>query len=389
MTNTALGPAPQSSADDTVDLFDLTVRVLTEWRLFLGSSFLMLLLCVILIYSIKPLFQADATILPQGANDTSGLSAFFSTRSPGDIFIGLLGTRGVQDDVINRLDLMKLYKTSSREIARRALAGSSSFSIGKGTLVSIVIRSDNAVTAQHIANAYLDALQDQREGMLSREAELHNRFFEQQLNKEADALAAAERDLKNTQEASGLVLPEAQTNIGLNAIAGVRAQITNLQVQLAALRLGATDENAQVRSLETEIAQLQAQERAMQSAASGDGAGAAASASKMPELNLEYARKAREVRYHEALFTSISNQYENARLNEGYSGASYVVIDRAVAPERKAWPPRTMMLAISIAFSALLGLIAVALRLMWQKLMSEPAHVARLQVLRNSFHRPR
>jgi tyrosine-protein kinase Etk/Wzc len=389
MTDTTLQPVPPDPADKSIDLFEVGVEFVSQWRLLLLASFVLFLLCVAAIYSITPLFEADATILPQGGNDPSTLSAFFSTRSPGDIFLGLLSSRGVQDDVIDRADLMALYKTKSRERARAALAGSSTFGIGKGSLVSIVVRTDKAEVAQRIANAYLEALQAQRVNMLSREAELHDRFFEQQLNKEADALAAAEQALKNTEEISGVVQPEAQTTIGLNAIAGVRAQITNLQVQLASARLGETDQNANVKVLESQIAQLQAQERSMESAASGTAAGAAASAKKMPGLNLEYARKAREVRYHEALFTSISNQYQTARLTEGYSGASFVVIDRAVAPETKAWPLRRILLMLSLVASIFLGCVIVGLKLLWTSLMTDPAHVQELKTLRASFRRSR
>ena len=389
MTDTTLGPAPSNPADDSIDLFDVAVRILTQWRTFLIVSFLFFVLCVVIIYSITPLFEATASILPQGKDDVSSLSTFFNTHSPGDVLIGLLSSRSVADDVIDRVDLIHVFKAKSREAARRSLEGASVFSSGKGTLVEIKVRHDNSDTAQRIANAYIDALQDQREGMLSHEAEMHDRFYEQQLSKEADALAAAEQDLKKTQESSGVVQPEAQTNIGLNAIGNVRAQISALQVQLASDRLGETDQNSHIKTLESQIAQLQAQEHAMESAGSGAGAGAAASAKQMPELNLEYARKAREVRYHEALFTSISNQYEAARLSEGYSGASFVVVDRAVAPEMKAWPPRTIMLLLSMVFSCLAGGIVVALRLVWRKLTADPIQVERLQVLRASFFRSR
>jgi uncharacterized protein involved in exopolysaccharide biosynthesis len=123
----------------------------------------------------------------------------------------------------------------------------------------------------------------------------------------------------------------------------------------------------------------------MESAAAGAGAGAAAAARQMPGLNLEYARKQREVKYHEALFNSISNQYEAARLSEGYAGAPFVIIDRAVAPEHKAWPPRRNLLIIVAAFSAFFGIVSVMALLLWRKLQADPGHRAQFAVIRSSF----
>ena len=380
---------PPAPLEETVDLFDLAVRFLMEWRRMLLVMFVIFAICLAFVYSIRPLYEATATILPQSQQEASSLTSLFSSHTTGDVFIGLLSSRSVQDDVINRAGLMDVYKARSREKARGALAGSSTFSVGsRDTLVTVKVRASDADVAQRIANAYLDALQAQREQMLSREAELHDRFYQEQMRIQADALAVAEQDLKQTQEKTGVVQPDAQTNIGLNAIAGVQVQITNLQVQLAAVRLGATDQNPRVQDLESQIAALQGKEHALESAAPGSTPGSAASAKAMPQLNMDYARKLREVKYHETLLTSISNRYESSRLSEGYSDAPFVVVDRAIAPETKAWPPRRQMVMLAAAFSLIMGAISVAMTLLYRRLMSDPLQVERMQQLRACF-RPR
>jgi len=49
------------------------------------------------------------------------------------------------------------------------------------------------------------------------------------------------------------------------------------------------------------------------------------------------------LKYHETLFEVLARQYEAARLDEAKSGASIQIVDRAVTPERKSWPPRTLL----------------------------------------------
>ncbi len=378
-------PANAAEPDDTIDLVELATMFIVEWRKFLVIALLVFFIGLAMIYSIKPLFEAYASILPQGADEAPSAAALFGARPTSEIFFGLLGSRSVQDDVIERLNLLAAYHTTDQEIARLRLAGSTVFSSGRGGLVIIGVREENAAQAAHIANAFLEALQAQREKMIQSEFEIHNHFFLQQLKSEENALAAAERDFRDVQEATGVVQPDSQTQIGLNAIANARAQISNLQVQLSSLLLGESEQNPQVKELRAQIAGLEAHENALESANSPKATGAAASARNMPQLNLDYSRKLREVKYHEALVSSISNQYESNRLRAGDSGAQFVVVDRAIAPERKAWPARRVLLMVDAGTAVLAGVVGVALMLFWRKIKSEPRNQEHLTRIRRSF----
>jgi uncharacterized protein involved in exopolysaccharide biosynthesis len=371
--------------DESIDLFEVLTLFIVEWRRFLLAAAVVFLIGTAMTYSITPLYEADASLLPQSKEDTSSLASDFSSHSPADVYLGLLASRSVQDDVIDREHLLDLYQTRSRQTARAILSSRSVFAVGRDTMVTVRVRDKRAEDATRITNAYLEALEAQREKMVQVEAELHNHFFEQQLAREANALADAEQELKNVQVSTGIVQPEAQTNLGLTAIETIRGRITDLQVQLSALLLSASEQNPAVQSLRAEISQLEAQEHTLESASGASHAGAAASVKQMPELNLEYARKLREVKFHEALFTSISNQFESAKLSGGYAGASFVVVDRAVIPETRAWPPRKLLLLLTLGFSVFAGLVAVGLTLAWRKLKADPAQRERILTIRKSF----
>ncbi len=371
--------------DDSIDLLELATIFVVEWRKFVLIVLLVLIAGGAFIYSIQPLFESYASILPQDRDDAPTASSLFTGRSTSELFFGLLASRSVADEVIDRLNLLAAYHTTDREAARLRLAGSTSFTSGRGGLIVILVRESNAVQAAQIANAYLEALQNQRERMIQSDFEIHNRFFLQQLKSEEDALAAAERDFRDVQEATGVVQPDSQTQIGLNAIAGTRAQISNLQVQLSSLLLGESEQNPQVKELRAQIAGLESHEHALESANTPKATGAAASARNMPQLNLDYARKLREVRYHEALVTSISTQYESNRLKAGDNSAQFVIIDRAIPPERKAWPARRPLLMLDAAAAVLAGMVCVALLLFWRKIQAEPRNRMHFAQMRKSF----
>lgn len=373
--------------EDSVNLLDLLVRFLVKWRTLFVSFALSLLIGVALVYRIKPLYEANVSFAPsQSPQESNSLAAIFGGHRSGDIYVGLLQSRAVRDNVIRRLDLRKVYRTESQDAARGLLSASTKIFVGADSIISVVVRDENSATATRVANTYLDALEDQQDVMASSQSGQRRRFYAKQLQQEKDALAAAEEDLRKTQESLGIVQIQQQTQIGLSAIADIRAQIKASQVRLSSLLLSETEQNPEVRSLRSEITQMQTQEHTLEAGASGKSPGAAMPAGRMPAANLEYQRKEREVQYHNTLFNSLARELESARLNEAQGSETFQVVDRAVEPEFKAWPPRKMLLLLVLAASIFISLVAVALHMLLERILRDPENQTQIAALRKQLH---
>jgi tyrosine-protein kinase Etk/Wzc len=371
--------------DESVDLLEIAAIWFAEWKFGALTAAVLFLLGALITFTTKPQFEATASLLPQESqSQSSSLASLFTPKSPGDVYLGLLASRTVADRVINQVHLLDTFHVTSYENARNVLSASSKFSIRKDMLVGIEVRNANATVAASIVNAYIDALQEQQEGMAIEQATMRRQIFEKQVQQERNALAAAELELKQQQQVSGLVQPESQTQIGLGAIASVRAQITGMQVQLAGLLQSGTDQNPKVITLRSQIGQLEAQLHNLEAGSAG-GIGASLPGGKMPEANLDYARKLREVKYHEALLTALGTQYESARSGEVQTVSQFQVVDRAIVPERKSWPPRTLFLALSLAFAGFFGAVAMVLRIAIHRIIADPSQRQHLIAMRNSL----
>lgn len=372
--------------DESIDLLKLVAIFLAEWRIGLITAAIVFLVGAIITFSMKSLFEANASLLPhETLVPSSSLAAIFSTKSPEDLYLGLLASRSVADQVIDREDLLQAFHTKSRSVARAKLEAASKFTIGKeDTLVHIRVRNEDSRKAAAIANAYIDALQSQQEAMSESQAKIRRIIFEKEMEEEKEALTAAEIALKKDQEASGLVQITAQTELGLTAIASVRAQLTSLQVQLAALQTSYTEDNPEVKTLKSQIARLTQHERDLESGAN-NVVGAALPTGKMPEANLEYLRKFRDVKYHEALLTALATQYETAHFAEDNSITQFQVVDLAAAPERKSWPPRLILLILSVVFGAIVGSVVIVFRIFIRRLFADPIQREYLHSIRESF----
>jgi uncharacterized protein involved in exopolysaccharide biosynthesis len=82
----------------------------------------------------------------------------------------------------------------------------------------------------------------------------------------------------------------------------------------------------------------------------------------VPELQLEYVRKEREVKYHEALFDMLSRQYEAARLDEARDAPVLQVLDAASYPDTKSSPKRSYYMAGGLAFGFIAGATWILIR---------------------------
>ena len=372
--------------NETIDLLELAVIFFAEWRVGAVSVLIIFLIGTLITFSIQPLFEATATLLPKQTKEESGsLASIFAAKGPGEVYLGLLASRTIADQVIDNANLMLAYKVKSRQTARAILAANSKFTSGSDTLIKIRVKNPDAQRAAIIANAYLDALQNIQESMALFQSKLSRDFFEKQLDDEREQLTAAEQKLEKVQESSGLVQMDAQTQLGLTAIANARAEITSLRVQLAALLQSSTEQNPQVARLRSQISQMEAQSHKLESGSSHGNFGAALPAQKMPEANLEYLRSLRDVRYHETLLSSLSSQYENARLSEAYSANEFQIVDRAIVPEGRAWPPRILFLILSLLAGLIIGSIVMVLAILIRRVLSDQVQRQRLHLILNNF----
>jgi capsule polysaccharide export protein KpsE/RkpR len=217
------------------------------------------------------------------------------------------------------------------------------------------------------------------------EASQRRLFFEQQLEREKNALADAEVELKKTQEQTGLIAPLGQAQVEIDTIAQVRAEISSRQIELSALKQAATNQNPEVIRLQTEIDGLEQQLQRLQYDSGARQSGNALPATaRVPALALEYIRKQREVKYREILFELIAKQYETARLDESREAPLLQIVDRAVIPDKKSGPPRTLILIGSCLLGVLGGVSWVILRGFVKTLQRDPAGATKLEALRQA-----
>ena len=369
-TGSPLEAGERSSAE----MVSAVAGELSRKRLFLLCASLgMGLLAGTIAFLLPVSYTASASFIPPMSASSSSMAALVGqlstmgsssllggSKTSGDLYVGILKSRSIAGSLVERFHLQSVYKQKKESEAEKTLAAHSEFSVGlKDTIVTISVTDHDAVRARDLANAYLDALRSTSSGLALTENSQRRQFFEQRLALEKDELANAEVALKQTEEKTGLIAPAGQMASELGAVAELRAQIAGREVRLASMRQEDSDDNPDVIRLRSEIASLQSQVAQMQNGSKGQGG--SISTAQVPGLELDYVRKAREVKYHETLFDIIAKQYEAARLDEAHD-PTLQLLDRAMVPDTKSGPHRLLIAGGGFLAGLILSVLWVLLR---------------------------
>jgi len=402
--NTAAEALPLSRTEGVsrgleMDGLDLLLVLSRHKRTILALTLAAAVLAAIVALLLPKTYTATTSILPPQQNQSavtaltgqiglfSGLSSSdLGLKNPSDLFVALLKSRSVQDGVIKQFDLRRVYGTKQNEDARKKLNNRSAISASDVGLISISVSDRDASRAAGIANAYVDQLRTLNQNLAVSEAAQRRLFYEQKLASEREELAQAELAQKRAQEKSGLIQPDAQGRAIIDAVANTRAQVGIKEVQLQAMRTYATANNPDLKRAEQELAGLRGQLARLERSTGELGHGnLEIPTQRLPEVELDYLRRARDMKYHEALYDFLSKQLEAARIDEAKEAVVVQVVDKAVAPERKSGPPRTVIVLATAAAAFLLACFWALIAEVLRRRQQDPQERERLSKLRYSL----
>jgi tyrosine-protein kinase Etk/Wzc len=362
--------------EDSVDLIAVFRMLLCAKRTILGATLGAFLLATGYAFLLPLRYTSTASFIPPSGSGSGSMATMVAGqlsamgagellgagKTSGELYAGILGSRSIAGELVKRFNLMQEYKVKKESQAEKVLQSNTAVTIDpKSTIITVDVSAKSPQLAHDLAAAYMDALRETNGRLALDQSSQRALFFGQQLAKEKDDLEDAEVELKKTEEESGLIAPSGQTESEIGTIAQTQAQIAVREVQLAALREGYTDQNSNVERLRSEIGDLQGQLAGLQSGTASKST-ATIPTSKVPEVQLEYVRKEREVKYHEALFEMLSRQYEAARLDAARDTPLLQVLDAASYPDSKSSPKRLYYMLGGLFFGFFAGCIWVLVR---------------------------
>lgn len=394
---------PDSSASTDIHLLDVLVVIAQHKKVVLVTPVVLGSLALAASLLMTPIFSSTAKVMPP-QQQSSSMSAVLGQlgglagaaggipglKSPTDLYVGLLESRTIADRLIARFKLQQRYNGKNMDEARATLAANTVAATGKKDgFITITVKDPDASFAADLANAYVDELIKLSQNMALTEASQRRVFFEKQLEEARDHLASAEIALRNTQQKTGMVQPEAQVQSIIASAAQVKGTIAAKEVELNGLRTFATGRNPDLLRGEQELRGLQSQLMKIENNSGPKAGSLMAGAGKIPEVAVEYVRRVRDVKYYETMFELLAKQFEVAKIDEAKDSSLIQLLDKAIPADHKSTPRRALITLAGLIAGLALGILSAFLKAAYIVSNQDPKNRKQWSALRAAFGRGR
>ena len=106
---------------------------------------------------------------------------------------------------------------------------------------------------------------------------------------------------------------------------------------------------------------------------------------KTPNTSLQYLDAVRDLKYQEAIWEILAKQFEVAKLDEAKDFPLIQVLDKAIPPEKKSKPTRSLIVISVVLVAFLLAVIWAFVSEAMQRAKERPEQAVRMQMLRHAF----
>jgi capsule polysaccharide export protein KpsE/RkpR len=317
------------------------------------------------------------------ASSLSGVAGdMLGLKSSGDLFMGILRSRTVQDDLIGKFDLRKVYWQSDWQNTRRALSANTAISEDrKSGIITITVTDKSPQRAAAMAQEYVSELNVVVSQLSTSSAHRERVFLEDRLAQVKRDLESAERDFSEFASKNATIDIKEQGRAMVQGAAIVEGQLIAAQSELQGLKEVYAENNVRVRSLRARIAELQSQlqqlggnQEIVTDATSSQGGDLYPSIRKLPLLGVPYADLYRRTKVQEVVFESLTQEYELAKVAEAKEIPSVKVLDPPNMPERKSFPPRLIIMILGMLSSFACAVVWVVGKSRWAEVAPEAPH---------------
>jgi uncharacterized protein involved in exopolysaccharide biosynthesis len=375
--------------------------VIYKWKKFLIINMLIILIITaILTLMIDNKYRAKAVVMIPTENNIGGalgglLSDATSFLGGGllgssgeaiDKMLGILNSRTVMQNVVQKFNLVEYYKLKDekRDKSTKALREDSSFDLNQNGMIEItMIHKDSVISAQ-IVNYFVQILDSLNRSISSIEAKNYRIFVENRYDKNLKDLALAEDAFEKFQEEHGIYVIPDQVQFAVEAVGKFEAQLFEMEMRAHLLESMVGKSAPAYKELELQINQLKEKLKGFKQGDDFiDESIAFFPFDKVPEIQKIYLRLFREIEIQSKILELTLPMYEHAVMEEQKSIPTIMILDSALPPQHKYSPKRSF---IVIGIGLLFGFLHIIFIFIGEKLVTSVRIKNPLDVKGSNFY---
>jgi len=374
-------------------------RTLIQWRKFILLSGLASAVLLGAISFILPSwYKTNTIIFPPEQTSTMPYAALMQQLSapllgtiagsaggvaPGTIYIEMMKSRTVCEQIIEEFGLMKRYNARNIEEAMDTLHSHLGFTLQDNGLLFMTVEDRDPQRAADMANRMVALLDQTTRKLKETSAARTAEFVHRQLLEREVMLAQAEDSLKHFQQAHNTVNMEEQLKSAMDIVTTLSSRAIALETEMQIMTHYTSPNSEEYQRKQTEYNEVLVQLRKLKADTKGSNnhdtvRSFIPTLQDVPEQALQYLRLRREVEIQNTVFTMLNSEYEKARIEEARDTPVVQVLDPAEKPNLRYRPQRKVFAIVG----GLLGLgwstVVAMFRTAWSHNLSQTAVVREL-----------
>jgi uncharacterized protein involved in exopolysaccharide biosynthesis len=347
-----------------VQLLDYLVLLVKWKRLFLIVVPISIMLSYLIIYFfVEEQFEATTVIFPAKESEITGLSSVLKNikglplglpsniNNELDRYSIILNSRTVLDQVIKKYDLVNIYnfdksQRDSHERTLKTLRNNISTKISEDQVFEITVTMKSPTLAADVTNYLVELLNNTIIELEIKKSKSNREFLEKRLLEIKNSLNVSEDSLKEYQEKSGLFDAKEQVKGIISTYSELEAQLISKQIEYSIYQKLYDEDSPKFETIKVQIKEFEDKLKKIKSEGQRDSYLMALNS--LPQKATDYLRHYRDVEINSTILEFLVPIYEQAKFDEQKDVPVLQVLDEAIPPAKKSYPPR-------VIFSLLIG----------------------------------
>lgn len=351
-------------------------------RLIIINFFIVALLTAVYSLIMPKTFSAATVVMPptEGSSLLSSLTANLpvagllgglgGVSDETNTIIAILKSRSIAENTIKQFGLSEKYEAEDMEEAIRTFRNNVDVSVNNEGMIEIIVSADTEYLADEekeneartlcadMANFMVAELNRINTELQTRQAKFNRIFIEKRYEQNKLDLKEAENAIRNFGEKYGMISLPDQVSAAIQAAAEIESQIAVKEVELQAMKSTLYSGHPEIRKKEIELRELRKKLEEMKfGSLQQDTLPIFPTFAEAPELGIKYLQLRRDLEVQNKIFEFLTQQYEQAKIQEARDTPTVQVLDAATPPIKRAKPKRFLLVLlagiVSIIFSAL------------------------------------
>ena len=364
--------------------------VIVRWRRMILLSVFSVSLVTAGISLVLPVaYRARAVVYPpRKSQDMLGLSALLGGNLPMGLlgmgegpvsatdFVPVLQSEHVAEGVANRFNLARRYEPETREQLLQMIADRLEVELSREQFLTVSYEDETPELAAEITGAFVEELDRALQKRARETARRSREYWEARLLEAEEEMKTAELAYNRFQKEHMAIDLETQAKAQIESAGKMVGILAELIVERGVASRLMKSRHPKLRELDLKIAGVRESldEILMgrpSAATNPEGAGHRLPEffipfRQVPELALKALQLMRDVEIQNAIYQFVRQESEKARFEEEKESAVVIVLDKAVPPDTRSRPRRSLLVAVagglSLTLSVLLAFLFEALQ---------------------------